>query len=143
MWQQFGYLHDVIVVDEGWDHAAYYEEMPLAYIQNSEIGESSHYYTITLQFGKLEGDPFSIMRNPEPSQTDETVFLHPVIRRWCGSQLISELHLQEDLFGEWKKPEAHVAPLRYFYMEELLESVDISHLEMEAAERPVLRSMAV
>jgi thioredoxin reductase len=143
MWQQFGYLHDVIVVDEGWDHAAYYEEMPLAYIQNSEVGESSHYYTITLQFGKLEGDPFSIMRNPEPSQTDESVFLHPVIRRWCGRQLVSELHLQEDLFGEWKKPEAHVAPLRYFYMEELLESVDISHLEMEAAERPVLRSMAV
>lgn len=143
LWQQFGYLHDVIVVDEGWDHAAYYEEMPLGYIQQSEIGESSHYYTITLEFGKVEGDPFSVARPTEPSKAEESVFLHPVIRRWCGRQLVSELHLLEDLFGEWKKQEVHVAPLRYFYMEQVLESVDISHVEMEAAERPVLRSLAV
>ena len=143
LWQQFGFMHDVIVVDEDWNRAVYHEEMPLAYIQDGEIAENSHYYTITLQFGKVEGDPFSIARHPEPSKADESVFLHPVIRRWSGRQLVSELHLLEDLFGEWKKPEAHVAPLRYFYMEELLESVDISHVEMEAAERPVLRSMAM
>ena len=143
LWQQSGFLHDVIVVDDGWDHAAYYEEMPLSYIQNSEIGESSHYYTITLQFGKVEGDPFSVARAQEVAKADESIFLHPVIRRWCGSQLVSELHLLEDLSGEWKKPETHVAPLRYFYMEELLESVDISHVEMEAAERPMLRSLAM
>jgi hypothetical protein len=140
LWQQFGYLHDVIVVDEGWDHAAYYEEMTLAYIQQSEIAESSHYYTITLEFGKAEGDPFSAMRPTEPAKAEESVFLHPVIRRWCGRQLVSELHLLEDLFGEWKKPELHEAPLRYFYMEQILESVDVAHVEMEAAERPVLRS---
>lgn len=140
LWQQFGYLHDVIVVDEGWDHAAYYEEMPLAYVQQSEIGESSHYYTVTLEFGKNEGDPFSAMRPTEPAKADESVFLHPVIRRWCGRQLVSELHLVEDLFGEWKKQEVHEAPLRYFYMEQILESVDVSHVEMEAAERPMLRS---
>ncbi len=140
LWQQFGYLHDVIVVDEGWDHAVYYEEMPLSYIQQSEIGESSHYYTVTLEFGKNEGDPFSVVRPTEPAKAEESVFLHPVIRRWCGRQLVSELHLVEDLFGEWKKQEAHEAPLRYFYMEQILESVDVAHVEMEAAERPVLRS---
>ncbi len=140
LWQQFGYLHDVIVVDEGWDHAAYYEEMPLAYVQQSEIGESSHYYTITLEFGKVEGDPFSAVRPTEPAKAEESVFLHPVIRRWRGRQLVSELHLLEDLFGEWKKPEVHEAPLRYFYMEQILESVDVAHVEMEVAERPVLRS---
>lgn len=140
LWQQFGYLHDVIVVDEGWDHAAYYEEMPLAYVQQSEIGESSHYYTVTLEFGKAEGDPFSAVRPAEPAKAEESVFLHPVIRRWCGRKLVSELHLVEDLFGEWKKQEVHEAPLRYFYMEQILESVDVAHVEMEAAERPVLRS---
>jgi thioredoxin reductase len=143
LWQQFGFLHDVIVVDEDWDRATYYEEMPMAYIQASEIGDSSHYYTITLEFGKAEGDPFQIARRPEPGKAEESVFLHPVIRRWCGRQLVSELHLLEDLFGEWKKPEVHVAPLRYFYMEQLLESVDVAHVEMEGGERPVLRSVAV
>lgn len=141
MWQQFGFLHDVIVVDESWDRATYYEEMPLAYIHESEIGESTHYYTVTLEFGKVEGDPFAIVRNPEPGKAEESVFLHPVIRRWCGRQLISEKHLLEELFGEWKKAEAHVAPLRYFFMEQLLESVDLqgagaTNVDQEA-EQPV------
>lgn len=100
LWQLPGFLHDVIVVDEGWNGARYLEEMPLAYLRQSETGQSGHYYTVTLERG--DG-------------------LHPVIRRWSGGQLVSERHLPEDLFGEWKKPEAHVAPLRYFYMQQLLE----------------------
>jgi thioredoxin reductase len=147
IWQQSGFLHDVIVVDEGWDRAEYYEEMPLAYIQESGIVDSGHYYTITLEFGKVEGDPFSVVRNPEPARAEESVSLHPVIRRWCGPQLISEKHLLEDLRGEWKKPEAHVAPLRYFFMQQLLETADLEHghydeaLIPEETVRPLLRAV--
>lgn len=104
LWQLPGFLHDVIVVDEDWNGARYLEEMPLAYLRQGELGQSGHYYTVSLERG--EG-------------------LHPVIRRWSGGQLISEKHLPEDLFGEWKKPEAHVAPLRYFYMQQLLEIADL------------------
>jgi thioredoxin reductase len=133
MWQQFGFLHDVIVVDDDWERAVHYQEMPLSYIHQSDIGQSSHYYTITLEFGKVEGDPFAIVRNPEPGKAEESVFLHPVVRRWSGRQLVSEKHLLEDLFGEWKKPEDHIAPLRYFFMEQLLERAEYeaSHDDME------------
>lgn len=127
IWQQSGFLHDVIVVDEGWEHAVYYEEMPLAYLHGSGIGKSGHYYTIALEFGKIAGDPFALVRNPEPAQAEESISLHPVIRRWSGRHLVSERHLLEDLFGEWKKPEAHVAPLRYFFMQQLLECADLEH----------------
>jgi len=146
LWQQFGFLHDVIVVGEGWDHALYYEEMPLAYLQEGEIGRKSHYYTIALEFGKVEGDPFSIERSPEPGKAERSVFLHPVIRRWSGRQMVSELHLLEDLFGEWKKAEDHVAPLRYFFMGQLLESVDFEKVKIEKIEaprRPALRRVVV
>jgi thioredoxin reductase len=146
LWQQFGFLHDVIVVDEGWDHALYYEEMPLAYVQEGEIGRKSHYYTIALEFGKVKGDPFSIERMPEPGQAERSVFLHPVIRRWSGRQMVSELHLLEDLYGEWRKPEAHVAPLRYFFMGQLLESVDFEKVriaKVEKPRRPAMRRAAV
>jgi thioredoxin reductase len=125
LWQQYGFLHDVIVVRDDWDHAVYLEEMPLAYVHDSELGERSHYYTVSLEFGKVKGDPFAIVRNPEPAKADESVFLHPVIRRWCGRQLVSEKHLLEDLFGEWKKEEAHIAPLRYFFMQQLLDTADL------------------
>src|SRR5205823_2520014 len=69
LWQQPGFLHDVIVVDEDWNGARYHEEMPLAYIHRSGIGQSGHYYTVTLERGES---------------------LHPVIRRWSGAQLRSE-----------------------------------------------------
>lgn len=131
LWQQSGFLHDVILVEGNWSQARYYEEMPFSYIHESEIGESSHYYTITLEFGKIEGNPFAIVRNPEPAKAEESVSLHPVIRRWSGHQLVSEKHLLQELFGEWKKPEAHVAPLRYFFMEQLLESVDLEDTDLE------------
>jgi hypothetical protein len=126
LWQQTGFLHDVIVVDEGWDRAVYYEEMPLAYVQQSAIGDNRHYYTITLEH--------------EPG-------LHPAIRRWCGRRLVSEQHLPEDLSGEWTKQDAHVAPLRFFFMEQLLEAAEMADLgveELEAVpERRELRSVAV
>jgi thioredoxin reductase len=136
LWQQFGFLHDVIVVEEGWDHAVYHEEMPLAYVHASGIGDKSHYYTINLEFGKVEGDPFSIVRHPEPGKAERSVFLHPVIRRWSGRRMVSELHLLEDLYGEWKKPDAHVAPLRYFFMGHLLESVDFEKVKIAKVETP-------
>jgi len=105
LWHQPGFLHDVILVEEGWNGARYQEEMPLAYVHRSAAGESGHYYTVTL----------------EPGETS----LAPVIRRWSGGHLVSEKRLPQDLHGEWKKPEAHVAPLRYFFMQQLLESVDL------------------
>jgi hypothetical protein len=132
LWQQPGLLHDVIVVEDGWNGARYHEEMPLAYLQGTMACESGHYYTVTLEPG-----------SPEPGQADESAFLHPVIRRWSGGQLISEKRLAHDLYGEWKKPEAHVAPLRYFFMQQLLESVDLecAHYEdvVEIEPRRMLR----
>jgi thioredoxin reductase len=101
LWHQPGLLHDVIVVEEGWNGARYFEEMPFPYLQRRLSGESGHYYTVTLE--------------PEASAP------HPVIRRWSGGQLVSEKRLPQDLYGEWKRPEAHVAPLRYFFMQQLLE----------------------
>ena len=109
LWHQPGYLHDVLVVHEGWSGATYCEEMPLACVQDGELGENDHYYTVSLEFG----------------QAEESGFLHPVIRRWSGRRLVSEKHLQEALSGEWKKPDAHIAPLRYFFLEQLLETTTL------------------
>lgn len=114
LWQQPGFLHDVIVVDEDWNGARYLEEMPFAYLQRSAVGQNGHYYTIGLERGEENGS------------------LHPVIRRWSGGQLISDRRLPEDLFDEWKKPEAHVAPLRYFYMQQLLEIADLESAGYDA-----------
>jgi thioredoxin reductase len=142
LWQQYGFLNDVIVVHGDWDRAVYYQEMPLAYVHDGELGEHSHYYTVSLEFGKVKGDPFAIQRHPEPGKADESVFLHPVVRRWSGRQLVSEHHLLENLFGEWKGAEEHIAPLRYFFMAQLLESTDFQGMDLDVSS-PKLQSVAV
>lgn len=125
MWQQFGFLHDLIVMPENGGPAKHYHEMPLAYIQETELSASSHYYTITMEFGAVEGDPFAVVRNPTPQAAHESVFLHPVIRRWNGPLLVAEHHLLEDLHGEWKREDLHLAPLRAFLQEQMRERVRV------------------
>jgi thioredoxin reductase len=103
LWQQFGFLGDVIVVDGNQAH--YYEELPIAYVHDNELGQNEHYYTITLEFGCIKGDPFNIERDPDPNWAPKSPYLHPVIRRFRGPELVAEKHLLEDLYGEWWKKE--------------------------------------
>lgn len=119
LWQQYGFLHDVIVVPSDGSAARYYEELPLAYVHETSMSASDHYYTLALEFGHIHGDPFAIERKPMIEAADESVFLHPVVRRWNGPLLVAEYHLLENLFGEWKDLEQHIAPLREFFAKHL------------------------
>jgi thioredoxin reductase len=115
LWQQFGFIGDLIVMPESaGEPARYYEELPLDYIHDTPFGESRHYYIVTLEFGKVIGDPFNILRHPTPTAAEKSVFLHPVVRRFDGARLVAEHHLLEDLYGEWVKPDMHLEPLREF-----------------------------
>ena len=89
------------------------------------LSASSHYYTVALEFGKVTGDPFAIERAPVVDRARESVFLHPVVRRWNGPLLVAEYHLLEDLVGEWKKPDAHLHPLCEFFASQIRESVAV------------------
>jgi len=120
LWQQFGFLCDLIVVSKDGAEARYYEELPVDYVHESSFGENEHYYTATLEFGKIVGDPFNIERFPDTAQAERSTFLHPVIRHYSGTKLISEQHLLEDLGGEWVKKELHVEPLTQFLRNEIL-----------------------
>ncbi|HYU30547.1 MAG TPA: NAD(P)-binding domain-containing protein [Thermoanaerobaculia bacterium] len=108
LWQQSGFLHDVIILPAEGGKARYYEELPLAYVHETSLSASDHYYTIALEPGDFHGDP-----------------LHPVIRRWNGPLLVSEVHLRENLFGEWKDREHHIAPLCEFFAGHLEERVKV------------------
>jgi len=113
LWQEFGFLADLIVVADG--KATYYEELPRKYIAESGYGAHDHYYVITLEFGKILGDPFNIERKPVPDQAAVGTFLHPVIRRYQAAKLLGEQHILEDLYTDWTHPEKHVKPMRQFF----------------------------
>lgn len=121
MWQQYGFLHDLIAMPENGGPARHFEEMPLAYIQESDLSASSHYYTVTMEFGAIAGDPFAAAGK----SAHEGAVLHPVIRRWNGPLLAAEHHMLEDLHGEWKREDLHLAPLREFLKEQMRERVRV------------------
>ncbi|HLE83086.1 MAG TPA: NAD(P)-binding domain-containing protein [Thermoanaerobaculia bacterium] len=118
LWQQFGFLSDVIVVsDDG--GARYYDELPTAYIPESDLGRAEHLYGVTLEFGPMQQDPFCIERKPDPTRADDSAFLHPVIQRYTRGEVTDRVHLLEDLYGEWRHPVQHVEPLRRFFAGQL------------------------
>lgn len=120
LWQQFGFLGDLISISDDGSEARYYEEMPVDWIHDSELGRHADYFILTLEFGEVVGDPFNIQRQPDPDKAERSTFLHPVIRHYRGRDKVSELHLLENLFGEWWDPELHVGPLSRYLVGERL-----------------------
>ena len=118
LWQQTGFLCDLLVISDNNREARYYEELPIDYVHD-RFGSNDHYYTITLEFGKIQDNPFSINREPDAARAASSAFLHPVVRRFKRGVQVSEHHLLEDLFGEWMKEDVHVRPLLAYFAREL------------------------
>jgi thioredoxin reductase len=99
---QPGFLCDVVVVEQASDKARYYTGLPVDYVQNGALGEGGHYYVVTMEYGVIEGDPFSVTRDPDPSKSYLDVYLHPVVRCYCRGDLISDYHMPEHLENDWR-----------------------------------------
>ena len=123
LWQQTGFLCDVVVVDEVAQTAQYYRDLSRDYVASSEFGQSPHYYVVTLEFGEDVAnvpDPFSINRvnKDDASNAEASEFIHPIIRRYAKSFLVDELHIIEDLEADWSEP-VHIEPLQAFVKKQI------------------------
>jgi hypothetical protein len=118
LWTQFEYLCDAYVrTDDGFVH---YEDLPEDYAVERFAGEP-HWYSLALRWGREDyGDVFAIERRPRPDVAAESAFIHPVIRRYRGAELVEELHLLEDLLAEWRRRDRHVDPLESFLTRHLV-----------------------
>ncbi len=121
LWTQFEYLCDVLVLEEETGYLRHYQDLPEDYAV-ARFGDSAHYYTVTLRWGR---QPTTGMCSPSigtrrPTGPRKSAFIHPVIRRYRGSELVAEQHLLEDLLAEWRRPDRHVAPLRAFFEGDLI-----------------------
>ena len=114
LWQLFGFLSDLFVVHEEDGEIRHYQELPMSYIADKGFAGDRDSFRLSLEFGPSVEDPFNIQRQPDPTHAQQSTFLHPVIRHYRGDDLVDEIHLLENLFGEWKDPKLHEAPLRSF-----------------------------
>ena len=118
LWQQTGFLCDLIVVDSSKQIATYYNDLPRDYIHSSTLGQADHYYIVTLEFGDdvaQISDPFSINRvhKEDADHADDSAFIHPIVRHYHQNRLVAEHHIIEDLEAEWCEP-VHIKPLIAF-----------------------------
>lgn len=123
LWQQHGFIGDLLIVPEDGSDARYYEEVPMHYVHDTEFGQHDQYYTLTLEYGPEEAfeDPFCVNRvaRDEVDNSHLSIFLHPVVRRFNGSTLIAEHHVIEDLLSEWFE-DIHIQPLLEFFRSQVL-----------------------
>ncbi|MCL4262311.1 MAG: NAD(P)-binding domain-containing protein [Anaerolineae bacterium] len=110
MFLQPGFLCDVVVVDEANEVANYYTDVRRDYAVSMGFNDRPHYYTISLEYGHFEGNPFDIERDPDPDKGHEAAYLHPVIRRYNYDQLVAEHHIQDDLENNFYK-DVYVKPV--------------------------------
>jgi hypothetical protein len=129
LWQQFGFICDLIVIphaeafqqDTQTPTVEYYEDIPFDYVHDSEFGKQTQYYTVTLEYGPFhdEVDPFNVSRIAQTNadESERSIYLHPVIRRYQQGELLYEQHLVENLENEWNR-DVHVDPLNHFFRDE-------------------------
>lgn len=126
LWQQTGFLCDLIVIPNGREAVSYYQDLPTDYVHDSDLGQHDHYYTITLEFGLdvifASPDPLAVERihKDDVERAALSSGIHPIIRRFCGNTLIAEHHVIEDIASEWLE-EVHIKPLLEFLRYQLSE----------------------
>ncbi len=124
LWQQTGYLADLVVLDFENQKARYYESLPVDYIKESDLGQNEFYYVITLEFGQdlidKTFDIFAIDRvhKDDYGNADKSTGLHPIVRGYSKNELRSVHHVIEDFASEWKE-EVHSIPLEKYFQHEI------------------------
>ena len=113
LWQQFGFLADVVALEcEGGPRR--YPEVPVDFAHDAGFPPGARRLLVTLEFGPHGHDPFRVERHPRPELASRSTFLHPVLRLYDGAELRAEHHVLENLLGEWRDEDLHVRPLVAF-----------------------------
>ncbi|MRW90061.1 SidA/IucD/PvdA family monooxygenase [Duganella sp. FT80W] len=120
IWQQTGFLCDVIVRSADGESYLYHENLPTQYVHDSHLSKNKEYYVVTLEFGidiiYASPDPLAVERihKDDVERAHLSTGIHPIIRRYSHGQLQAEHHVVEDIIPEWDEEAVHVKPLEQF-----------------------------
>jgi thioredoxin reductase len=117
LWQQTGFLCDVLVRSADGQSFQYYEDVTTEYAHEGPFAKNAEYHVFTLEFGLeiiyASPDPLAVERihKDDVAGAPLSTGIHPIVRRYSYGQLVSEHHVLEDIIPEWDEPTSHVAPL--------------------------------
>ncbi len=123
LWQQFGFLGDVLIIHEETNQASYIDALPCDYINEKLCKDQENYFVITLEYGTRAFNPFAEnverINRFDSESAEESDFIHPVLKRYSRGRLISEKHLIENFHSEFDREE-HLVSLHNFLTGELV-----------------------
>lgn len=121
IWQQTGFLCDVLVRSLDGRSFSYHEDVPAQYVNDSSFSRNEEYHVITLEFGLdiiyASPDPLAVTRihKDDIEHASQSTGIHPIVRMYSRGQLVAEHHVLEDIIPEWDEHHSHVEPLeRHF-----------------------------
>jgi len=118
LWHQTGFLCDVVEVRED-GRCRHYPETPRAYLADSDFGKMPDYFTLSLEYGPDHPDfPFEFDRFTDADSAHLNPQLHPIVRRWRGTELVSEHHVLEEMEGVWRD-DMFITPLEDWLRQEV------------------------
>ena len=99
---QQGFICDLLVISQEEAQGRYYQEINLEYVHDNSLAQNRQYYTITLEYGEFPEDgALCVERDPDPDAAHKDVYIHPIIRRYDGANLLREHHIPETLENDW------------------------------------------
>jgi thioredoxin reductase len=122
MWQQTGFICDVLVPTPDRRHYEYYEDLITEYARDTRFADADEYHVVTLEFGLdiifASPDPLAVNRihKDDVEQAALSTGIHPIVRQYSRGKLVAEHHVLEDIIPEWDEPQSHIAPLERYFM---------------------------
>ncbi len=147
LWQQYSFLCDLVEITTV--GARYYEEVPVDHVLDGDFGVADRFVTVTLEYGAGHDaiDPFDvdIGRAWEADAANDVRYLHPVLRYYEGTAVVSVLALPEDVCNDWSRDDTYRAPIVEFLAAVLTSTsrsrdvgAPVNVREFEAAARAVI-----
>ena len=100
---QPGFLADVVVpsADGGPGKFEHMRDVPVDYVTEKLLSEESELYMLTLEYGESDQymDPFAM---PRGVGVAEDFYIHPIIRRYKGGEVVDRFFLPDDLDNDWR-----------------------------------------
>jgi hypothetical protein len=121
MWQQTGFICDLLVRSSDGESFKYYEDVPTRYVHDGPLSRNEEYYVFTLEFGLeiiyASPDPLAVTRphKDDIERAHMSTGIHPILRRYSHGELVAEHHVMEDIIPEWDDQKTHIAPLESYF----------------------------
>lgn len=117
LFQLYGFLGDMLVLNQAESSLDWYEELPLKYIDKIRPKDTA-VLTLSLEFGfdKHSKSSLEFLGPSDPHNTKLSAFLHPVIRYYEGEQY-DEFHFGDSLLGRWDMPHSSGGAIASYHSE--------------------------